>query len=180
MSEALADGNGSTTAGQEIPDVVRSLQEHFAADLLGWNPARDMLEITVRPGALEGVARHLRDTPGLEFDYLTDQTAVDWLGRRETRFELVCHFWSLAHHRYLRLLSPVPEERCEAATLSRLFKAADWYEREIHEMYGIRFAGHHDMRRLLMYPEFKGYPLRKDYSMKGRQPLIGPGSRQDA
>ncbi len=89
-------------------------------------------------------------------------------------------FFSLAHKRYLRVFSPVTEEHAEAVTLSRLFKAADWYEREIHEMYGIRFAGHHDLRKLLMYPEFKGYPLRKDYSMKGRQPLIGPGSRQES
>lgn len=180
MSEAPDTGIGGTPVEAELPEVVRSLRERFAGDLLGWNTARDMLEITVKPAALEGVARHLRDTPGLDFDYLMDQTAVDWLGHREVRFELVFHFWSLAHRRYLRVLSPVAEDRCEAATLSRLYKAADWYEREIHEMYGIRFSGHHDMRKLLMYPEFKGYPLRKDYSMKGRQPLIGPGSRQES
>lgn len=180
MSEAVEGGNGNTPAGDSLPDVVQSLQERYAADLLGWNPARDMLEITVRPAALENVARHLRDTPGLDFNYLMDQTAVDWLGHRDVRFELVYHFFSLAHKRYVRVLSPVTEEHAEAVTLSRLFKAADWYEREIHEMYGIRFAGHHDLRKLLMYPEFKGYPLRKDYSMKGRQPLIGPGSRQES
>ncbi|MCA9783563.1 MAG: NADH-quinone oxidoreductase subunit C [Calditrichaeota bacterium] len=180
MSEAVGnDAVAPTPPDNSPPPVIASLQQAFAKDLVEWRQAKDMLEIQVRTSALDAVARHLRDTPGLDFNFLIDQTAVDWLGQREVRFELVYHFWSLAHHRYLRLLAPVAEERCEAPSLYGLWKAADWYEREIHEMYGIRFSGHPDMRKLLMYPEFKGWPLRKDYSMKGRQPLIGPGSRQE-
>lgn len=161
-------------------DLLQLLQSLLGEEIRSHRHGSDMLEVVIRPDSASMVARLLRDSEGLEFDYLMDQTAVDWLGRREVRFELVYHFYSTKHNRYLRCLAPVPESRCEAASLYELYKAADWYEREIHEMYGIRFAGHHDMRKLLMYDGFKGYPLRKDYSMKGRQPLIGPGSRQES
>ncbi len=162
---------------RELLQLLRSL---VGEDIQSHRNGMDMLELVLRPERTEAVARILRDTEGLQFDYLMDETAVDWLGRREIRFEVVYHFYSTRYNRYLRCLAPLNESRPEVPSLYGLYKSADWYEREIHEMYGIRFSGHHDMRKLLMYDGFKGYPLRKDYSMKGRQPLIGPGSKQES
>jgi NADH-quinone oxidoreductase subunit C len=70
----------------------------------------------------------------------------------------------------------VPEDPCEIDSVSGVWPAADWMEREAWDLYGIRFKGHANLRRLLLYEEFEGHPLRKDYPKRRRQPLIGPGS----
>ncbi len=90
------------------------------------------------------------------------------------RFAVVYHFYSLALKHRLRLTVPVEEENAEVDSLTSLWGAADWLEREVWDMFGIRFNGHPDLKRILMYEEFEGHPLRKDYPVKKRQPLIGP------
>jgi NADH-quinone oxidoreductase subunit C len=92
----------------------------------------------------------------------------------QTRFVVVYHFFSVTHKHRLRLVVPVEETRCEVDTLSSLWPAANWLEREVWDMFGIRFRGHPDLKRLLMYEGFEGHPLRKDYPVKKRQPLVGP------
>jgi NADH-quinone oxidoreductase subunit C len=119
------------------------------------------------------VMRFLRDTPEIEFDMLTDVTAVDYLGE-EPRFEMVYHLYSLARNRRLRVKARVPEDPAEIDTLTGLWPSANWMEREVWDMYGIRFKGHPDLRRLLLYEQFEGHPLRKDYPKEKRQPLVGP------
>ncbi|HOT02340.1 MAG TPA: NADH-quinone oxidoreductase subunit C, partial [Acidobacteriota bacterium] len=74
----------------------------------------------------------------------------------------------------LRVKLPVPEEQPEVDSLTPLWKSANWYEREVWDMFGIRFRGHPNLKRILMYEGFEGHPLRKDYPIKKRQPLIGP------
>ncbi len=119
------------------------------------------------------VMRLLRDAEDLYFEMLSDATAVDYLGETP-RFEVVYHLYSLRHNRRLRIKVRVPEEDCQVASLCELWPAANWFEREIWDLYGIRFKGHPDLRRILLYEEFEGYPLRKDYPKEKRQPLIGP------
>ena len=119
------------------------------------------------------VMRFLRDTPELEFDMLTDVTAVDYLGE-QPRFEMVYHLYSVGKNRRLRVKARVPEEPAEIDTLTELWSSANWMEREVWDMYGIRFKGHPDLRRLLLNEEFEGHPLRKDYPKEKRQPLVGP------
>jgi NADH-quinone oxidoreductase subunit C len=92
----------------------------------------------------------------------------------QSRFAVVYHFYSLPHKHRLRLLVPLDEADSEVDSLSSLWAAADWLEREVWDMFGIRFRGHSDLKRILMYEEFEGHPLRKDYPVKKRQPLIGP------
>ena len=127
--------------------------------------------------------RRLRDDAGLAFNLLIDLTAVDYLGR-EPRFELVYHLASLdlsppadeparIRHR-LRVKAGVTEKECEADSVVSLWDAANWYEREVWDLYGVHFRGHPDLRRILLYDEFQGHPLRKDYPKERRQPLIGP------
>ena len=119
------------------------------------------------------VLRLLRDEAGLEFDMLSDMTAVDWLGE-SPRFELVYHLYSTVRNHRVRVKARVPEESPEIDSAIPVWPAANWLEREIWDLYGIRFRGHPDLRRLLLYEEFEGHPLRKDYPKERRQPLIGP------
>ena len=92
----------------------------------------------------------------------------------ETRFVVVYHFYSLQHKHRLRLLIPVKSAEAEVDSLTSLWAGADWLEREVWDMFGIRFQGHPGLTRILMYEEFEGHPLRKDYPVNKRQPLIGP------
>jgi NADH-quinone oxidoreductase subunit C len=127
----------------------------------------------VKPGRLVEVMRFLRDDPACAFEMLTDLTAVDYLGQTP-RFEMVYHLYSVAKNHRLRVKARVPEQPAEIDTLCEVWPSANWMEREVWDMYGIRFRGHPDLRRLLLYEEFEGHPLRKDYPKEKRQPLIGP------
>jgi NADH-quinone oxidoreductase subunit C len=127
----------------------------------------------VDPARIVEVARLLRDDPDLEFEMLTDLTCVDYLGQ-EPRFEMVYHFYSVARNRRVRVKARVGEDACAIASLVPLYASADWMEREVWDLYGVRFEGHPDLRRLLLYEEFEGHPLRKDYAKEKRQPLVGP------
>ena len=103
-----------------------------------------------------------------------DLTAVDYLNRKDPRFEIVYHLYSLNHNVRLRVKIPVSEDDCSVDSIWSLWKTVNWYEREVWDLYGIKFNGHPDLRRILLYEEFKGHPLRKDYPINKRQPLIGP------
>jgi NADH-quinone oxidoreductase subunit C len=127
----------------------------------------------VAASSLLEVLRLLRDDPELEFEMLTDLTAVDYLGEIP-RFEVVYHFYSVAKNHRLRIKVRVSEQAPEVDSATSLWPSANWMEREVWDMYGIRFAGHPDLRRLLLYEEFEGHPLRKDYPKERRQPLVGP------
>lgn len=135
------------------------------------NMGDDTAVVTVP--ALKDVMRYLRDTAG--FDFLVSVTAVDFFGR-DPRFEVVYHLRSMATGNRLRIKAPVHEEEggpvAEVATVSDLWPTANWQEREVYDMFGIKFTDHPDLRRILMYEEFVGHPLRKDYPKEQRQPLI--------
>jgi len=115
--------------------------------------------------------RGLRDDAELRFDLLADLTAVDYLGRTP-RFEVVYQLGSIALHHRLRVKVPVDGDSPVVPTASGLWKSALWAEREAYDMFGVRFAGHPDLRRILMYPEFQGHPLRKDYPLNQRWSLV--------
>ncbi len=104
------------------------------------------------------------------FSLLLDITAVDRLGR-EPRFDVVYHLYHLAHADWLRLEAQVGGERPEVPSVARFFAAANWAERECYDMFGIAFAGHPDLRRILMPGDWTGHPLRKDYPLTGWDPL---------
>ncbi len=121
------------------------------------------------------VLRLLRDDDELEFEMLSDLTAVDLLGE-EPRFELVYHLYSVAKNHRVRIKARVGESSPEIDSAVALWPSANWMEREVWDLYGIRFRDHPDLRRLLLYEEFEGHPLRKDYPKEKRQPLVGPSN----
>jgi NADH-quinone oxidoreductase subunit C len=134
--------------------------------------------VVAERGALPDVLRHCRDDGALAFDLLSDLTAVDYSkypGREDgPRFEVVYQLVSVSHNHRLRVKVRVPEDDPVVPTASSLWPIADWFEREVWDMFGVRFAGHPNLKRLLLYEEFVGHPLRKDYPINRRQPLIGP------
>ncbi len=90
------------------------------------------------------------------------------------RFEVVYHLYSSAHRQRVRLKVPLTADDPVVDSVIEIWRAANWYEREVWDMFGVRFRGHPDLRRSLLYEPFQGHPLRKDYRINKRQPLIGP------
>lgn len=115
----------------------------------------------------------LRSDTDLDLEVLMDLCGVDRLPERP-RFEVVYHMASIRKRHRLRVKVRVDERDPVVPTVSTLWPGANWFERETWDMFGIRFDGHLDLRRILMYEQFEGHPLRKDYPVTKRQPLIGP------
>lgn len=128
--------------------------------------------IRINSAGSENFFKLLKIDSDLQFNLLLDITVVDWMDARETRFEVVYHFFSLSKNFRLRVKLDVPESRPEVQSIVSLWSGANFMEREAWDMYGVRFLGHPDLRRILMYDEFDGHPLRKDYPVQGKQPRI--------
>ena len=138
----------------------------------------------VRRDAWVAVATFLRDDPATKMEMFIDLTCVDRFGGgapgasapEAARFDVVLHLYSVSLKHRIRLYAGVPEEDPSLETLVSVWEGSNWFEREAYDLYGVRFKGHPDLRRILMYPEFVGHPLRKDYPKEKRQPLV----RRDA
>jgi NADH-quinone oxidoreductase subunit C len=145
----------------------------FAEHILDAHSFRGDDTILIRRDSLPEVARRLKEDPEFDFQVLLDISVVDYL-HDEERFEVVYHFLSVRKNQRIRLKTRVREEDAEVPSLVELWPGANWLEREAWDMFGVRFKGHPDLKRILMYEEFEGHPLRKDYPYDKRQPLIGP------
>ncbi len=152
--------------------TIPLLQELFGDTILETHAHRGDETVIIAPDSLLEVAGKLQQEEKLNFNFLMDLTAVDYLKMdRPKRFEVVYHFYSLARNCRLRIKVQIDDGE-KVPSLTPLWKTADWFERETAEMYGIKFDGHPDLRPLLLYPEFKGYPLRKDYDQRAAHPLV--------
>ncbi len=128
----------------------------------------------VKPEQWQAVCRFLREDPAMDFNMLTDLCGVDFPDRLP-RMEVVAHLYSLPRRHRLRLKTRIGDAELasvELDSVTGIWKTANWLERETYDMSGVVFRGHPDLRRLLMYPEFVGHPLRKDYPAQKAQPLI--------
>lgn len=128
----------------------------------------------VHPDAIVEVASTLKNDPSLDFKLFLSMDGVDRLMLPEShpRFEVVYLLRSLKLNEVARIKVRVSEENPELPSITPVFQGANWWERFVWDFYGIRFKGHPDLRRILMYEEFKGHPLRKDYPLRGRQGLM--------
>jgi NADH-quinone oxidoreductase subunit C len=128
----------------------------------------------IDPARWKEVCRFLRDDPAMNFDMFVDLCGVDY-PTRSPRFEVVVHLYSISRRHRLRVKTRVGGSDGEEAvvdTLVDLWVGASWFERECFDMFGVTFRDHPDLRRILMYPEFEGHPLRKDYPADRTQPLV--------
>jgi NADH-quinone oxidoreductase subunit C len=153
-------------------DPARQLKARFGGLLS--EPAEFRGEISLQvadAGKMPEVCAFARKELG--FDYLVDITSLDNYGE-DPRWTIVYHLYSLDHRRYLRLKTGVSEQQTELPTVTGIWRTADWHEREIYDMMGIRFRGHPDLRRILMWEGYPYFPLRKDFPVTGK-PTELPG-----
>jgi NADH-quinone oxidoreductase subunit C len=153
--------------------VLEVLREKLGDRVLETSSFRGDDEAIVAPADWQAAAKLLRDDPALNMDHFIDLTAVDYPEREPElpRFDVVVLARSLAKKHRIRLKTRVRVDQ-PLATLINVWQGADWTEREVWDMFGVRFEGHPDLRRILLYEEFKGHPLRKDYPIGKTQPLV--------
>ncbi|HEY2568115.1 MAG TPA: NADH-quinone oxidoreductase subunit C [Candidatus Udaeobacter sp.] len=148
-------------SGQEL---LGALIQSFGEKVREKTEFRGETSYTITANDLREIAKFCRDE--LLFDYLIDVTSIDNFGE-EPRFEIVYHLYSMPHAVHLRLKLKVPEEAGAVDTVSDIWPTANWHEREIYDMMGIKFNGHPDLRRILMWDGYPFYPLRKDFPLEG-------------
>ncbi|HEX6439013.1 MAG TPA: NADH-quinone oxidoreductase subunit C [Candidatus Binatia bacterium] len=115
----------------------------------------------VNAEAIVEVCRFLHDDADLKFEVLSDQTAVDW--PKEEKIQLVYHLYSYSDRHQVVLKVDLPRDTPKIATVENIWKVANWFEREIFDLFGVIFEGHSDLRRILLPEDWEGFPLRKDY-----------------
>ncbi len=165
---------GIEKSPDEAPDfALKILKEQYPEDVLDTLMPQGDATAIIRPASLTKVVDFLKTDPRLLYDLLVDITAIDYL-ERKPRFSVVYHLLSLPFNRRLRLKVSVDDGEPVLESLTPLWGSANWLEREVWDMFGIRFSGHPDLKRILMYDGFEGHPLRKDYPFRKRQPRIGP------
>lgn len=150
-------------------DTAR-LQNQFPDDILNVEVFREDVTVTLERKALLRIGTFLRDDPEYAFRFLVDVTAVDYSGYKgkTPRFVVVYHLLSHEKNARLRLKVPLEGEEPEIETVTAIWPTADWHERETYDLFGIRFLGHPDLRRILLPDSWECHPLRKDYPLEGR------------
>ena len=148
--------------------LLQRIQQTFSVGVTGLAEWRGDVAVTVSRDKLHEVAQFLRNDPGMDFDYIVHVSSVVWPDD-EARFEVVWEFYSIRKRHRIRLKTRVPESDCVVDSLTDLWKGADFMEREVFDMMGIRFRNHPDLRRILMPDDYtEGYPLRKDFPLRGK------------
>ncbi|MFN2635898.1 MAG: NADH-quinone oxidoreductase subunit C [Gemmatimonadaceae bacterium] len=148
---------------------AKAIQERFASAVGRVEVIWGETVVYIDRTSVKEVMRWLHDDDSQRYDFLSDVTAVEYRDA-EVPMEVVWHLRSLPYRRFLRIKSLLPKgQPLEIDSVYDIYRAADWLERECYDMFGIRFRGHPDLRRLLMWEQYKeGYPLRKDFPLRGR------------
>lgn len=128
---------------------------------------RGELTMVIDPTRIVEACQFFKETEGLEYNFMSDMSGVDYYQHEpaERRFAVVYHLYSMIYNRRLRLKVYLPEDDPRLPTVSNVYPAADWEEREAYDMFGIVFEGHPSLRRILMPDDWEGYPQRKDYPL---------------
>jgi len=152
-----------------MDEALKDLAEYIVSErsdaVTEWHVANGELTMVIALAEIEAFAKFLYDDPRLAFVNLTDICGVDWPSR-EKRFDVVYHLLSPRQNARIRL-KVMTDEGTPVPSLAGIYPAADWFEREAYDFYGIRFSGHPDLRRILTDYGFEGHPLRKDFPLTG-------------
>ncbi len=146
-------------------DAAASLKTKFSSAILEEKEFRGEVSLNVKPESLREICEHAKGQLG--FDYLIDISSVDHFGY-EPRFEVVYELYSMKDGVHLRLRIAVSEDSCEVPTVCDIWPTANWHEREVYDLMGIRFKDHPDLRRILMWEGYPYHPLRKDFPLEGK------------
>ncbi len=149
--------------------IAALVKDRFPEAIIDSKIFRNELTLSAKKEYLPEIARFLKEDDQLDFNFLSDLCGVD---RVETDgvFEVVYHFYSLQKNHRLRLKIPIPSNEPSISSIVDIWKTANWHERETYDMFGVKFDGHPDLRKILTPDDFEGHPLRKDYPVDGRQP----------
>jgi NADH-quinone oxidoreductase subunit C len=164
------------------PAVLDKLKARFGAAILETHADFGDETAVVDPAQWRAVGKFLREEPSLDFDLPVDLCGVDYPAR-EPRMEVVLHLYSTSRRHRVRIKARVGDEDMDGAELDSLvaiWPGLNWLERETFDMSGVRFKGHPDLRRILMYPEFEGHPLLKSYPAHLTQPLVPYRTEEEA
>jgi NADH-quinone oxidoreductase subunit C len=143
---------------------VEALQTAFGDAIQEVHEFRGEITVVVDAAQIVDICRYCRDTKGLEYNFLSDVSGVDYYPQ-EPRFGLAYHLYSMIYNRSLRLKIYLPEGEPTALSITSVYPAANWQEREYYDLLGIAFTDHPDLRRILLPDDWNGYPLRKDYPL---------------
>lgn len=146
--------------------ITGEIKSRYPHEIIEVSESYGQTAITVRKERIREIMGFLHDTANLNFDYLEDLCGVDYLGKKTARFEVVYHLFSMKHRHMVRIKAEVSEEDCSIDSVEGIWKGAGWHERECYDMFGIKFNGHPDLRRVLMPEDWEGHPLRKDYPVQ--------------
>lgn len=148
--------------------VARKIQEKLPQAFIGSKEFLGELTVLVKKEEIVGICQFLHDDPALSFDHITDICSVDY-PQAEERFEVVYQVYSITHRHRIRVKARVREDDPVIDSVTGIWKGANFLEREVYDMMGIRFRGHPDLRRILMPEDYEeGYPLRKDFPVEGK------------
>ncbi|HYY24367.1 MAG TPA: NADH-quinone oxidoreductase subunit C [Candidatus Udaeobacter sp.] len=145
----------------EAKDVYTRLEQQFPGKVSDFKGEVQEPYCKVEPSAIVEVCRFLRDDPALKFEVLSDLTALDW--PKEEKIQIVYHLYSYAQKHQTVLKVDLPRDNPKIATTEAIWKVANWFEREVYDLFGVIFEGHSDLRRIMLPEDWVGYPLRKDY-----------------
>ncbi len=160
-------------AGLNPKDIAEKVKEKFPEQVVDVAEFRDQVSIIVKKDQIVPILKYLHDDPLLSLDHLQDLTAVDYLKKKDVRFEVVYNLYSMRYRHQIRIRAQVAENDPKIGSVVPIWAGADWHERECYDMFGIVFNGHPDLRRILLPEDWEGHPLRKDY------PLAGPELEKD-
>lgn len=153
--------------------TLEQLKTRFGVSILEISATLGNETAVIAKNQIVDVIRFLRDNSGLQFNMMMDLAGVDYPERTE-RYEVVYHLYSLQTKKRIRLKVRCGGEKPTVPSIHTLYKAADWFEREVYDMFGIYFEGHPNLKRILMFEEFEGHPLRKDYPINKRPKVPSP------
>ncbi len=162
--------------------VLDALRSRFGTSILETHSDFGDDTAVVEPSQWKAIAQFLREEPTLDFDLPVDLCGVDYPDRIP-RTEVVMHLYSISKRHRVRVKARVGDEDMDGAELdsvTSIWAGMNWLEREVWDMSGVRFRGHPDMRRILMYPEFEGHPLQKTYPADRTQPLVAYRTEDEA
>lgn len=150
----------------EAKKIAELIKDRYPTEVKDITEFRGQVSVVVKKDRIKEIMKYLHSTPELYFDYIEDLCGVDYAGKKDIRFEVVYHLYSMRHRHMIRIKAEVSEDDCNIDSVVDIWAGANWHERECFDMYGITFNGHPDLRRILMPEDWEGHPLRKDYPLK--------------
>jgi NADH-quinone oxidoreductase subunit C len=167
--QQIAEQAAAPTTNQESP-LVAALRRAHPESVREVVDAFGETTINVPRESVVDACRFFKDTPGLEFNLLSDICGVDRGPEEDPRFEVNYQLFSTTRHHRLRLKVLLAEDDAKVPTVTTVWRTANWHERETFDMFGVRFEGHPDLRRILLPDDWQGHALRKDFPLRGYEP----------